>query len=65
MLEQILKYLGYGKNKPDDRVMNLINECIEEVKEHTLWLNRPFAFVIYNTSNDTVVFAGTVYDPSK
>ena len=33
MLEQILKYLGYGKNKPDDRVMNLINECIEEVEE--------------------------------
>ena len=43
----------------------LKEHCIEEVKEHTLWLNRPFAFVIYNTSNDTVVFAGTVYDPSK
>lgn len=33
MLNQILKYLGYGNNMPDSTVMNLINECINEVKE--------------------------------
>lgn len=32
MIRQILKYLGYGENTPDDKTMNLINECIAEVK---------------------------------
>ena len=34
-------------------------------KINYLYLDRPFAYVIYNNSNDTVVFTGTVYDPTK
>ncbi len=33
MIEQVLKYLGYGKNNPDEKVMKLIEESIEEIKK--------------------------------
>lgn len=31
-IREVLRYLGYGMNVPDDRVMNIIEECISEVK---------------------------------
>ena len=31
-IKEILRYLGYGNNEPDERVMALIIECIEEVE---------------------------------
>lgn len=31
-ISEVLRYLGYGKNPPDDRTMELIEICINEVE---------------------------------
>ena len=46
-------------------VIGLAGSAAVPPKFNYLYLDRPFAYVIYNRSNDTVVFTGTVYDPSK
>lgn len=30
--KEVIRYLGYGQNIPDDKVMELINNCIKEVE---------------------------------
>ena len=33
--KEVIRYLGYGQNIPDDKVMELINNCIKEVDPKT------------------------------
>ena len=46
-------------------VIGMAGSAAPPAKIYYLYLDRPFAYAIYNMSNDTVVFAGTVYDPTK
>lgn len=56
--KEVIRYLGYGRNIPDDRVMELIDNCIKEVEAAAKPKNVYRRFDIFITENDIISVAG-------
>ena len=56
-INEIIRYLGYGKSKPDERTMNLIRECIFALKDAVNPKSTYRRFGL-NISDDGVIEAG-------
>lgn len=56
--KEIRRYLGYGKNLPDDTVSKMIEECIEELNKNSTMRNIYQVFDLKILENNTLDFAG-------
>lgn len=56
--KEVIRYLGYGQNIPDDRVMELINNCIKEVEAAAKPKNVYRRFDVFISEDDVISVAG-------
>ena len=56
--KEVIRYLGYGQNIPDDKVMELINNCIKEVEAATKPKNVYRRFDVFISEDDVISVAG-------
>lgn len=56
--KEVIRYLGYGQNIPDDKVMELINNCIKEVEAAAKPKNVYRRFDVFISEDDVISVAG-------
>lgn len=56
--KEALRYLGYGKNKPDAQTVFLIQECISEIEKTAEYRSTSRRFNVKITEDDNVETAG-------
>ena len=56
--KEVIRYLGYGQNIPDDKVMESINNCIKEVEAAAKPKNVYRRFDVFISEDDVISVAG-------
>lgn len=57
-VNEVLRYLGFGRNKPDERTLGLIDECFNEVREISEPRHTYKRFSLNITDDDCIEAAG-------
>ena len=57
--KEVIRYLGYGQNIPDDKVMELINNCIKEVEAAAKPKNVYRRFDVFISEDDVISVAAS------